>query len=75
MALLFSVSSGQRASELVHGGRIDPFVLLEVVQAMSAAAEHPLAFVERRGWRRKRRRHHAYGMEHGEGERNFEVNA
>jgi len=50
-------------------------VLLEVVQGMSAAAEHPLAFVERRGWRRKRRRHHAYGMEHGEGERKFEVNA
>jgi len=48
--------------------------LVEIIKAMSTAAEHALAFVERRGWRR-RRRHHAYGTEDGEGERNFEVTA
>ena len=50
-------------------------MLVEVIEGMSAAAEHALAFVERRGWRRRRRRHHAYGMEDGEGDIKFEVHA
>jgi hypothetical protein len=50
-------------------------VLIEVVQGVGTAAKHALAFMENWGWRRRGRRHHAYGMEDGEDERNVEVNA